>query len=114
MNFAEFKMSEPAQSMFRKMGILPYLAGANSWRSLRALIVDWNDNQERGAFVDIARRCDGVCSSGERILLHAILYVTNFAWLADELSDGHAWRNMNRASGEFQRCIAACIAAEVY
>jgi hypothetical protein len=113
MNFAEFKMSRPAQSMFRKMDLLPYLAGAGSWRDLRELIVDFNKPDE-GNFVNAARQCDGVCSSGERVLLHAILYVTDFAWLADELADGSAWRNMNRASGDHQRCVAACIGAEVY
>lgn len=113
MNFREFKMSQPAISMFRKLGLLPYLAGAESWRSLRELIVHYNDC-DKGLFVDAVRQCDGVCSSGERILLHAICYVTDFAWLADELGGDKVWRNMDRASGEFKRCIAACVGAEVY
>lgn len=120
MNFAEFKASAPARSMFRKLGLLDYLDSAGSWRSLRHTIVDFNDC-DQGNFVKLARQCDGVCSSGERILLHAICYVTDFAWLADELAGvdkkrktSRVWQNMDRASGEFQRCVAACIAAEVY
>lgn len=120
MNFKEFKASQPARSMFRKMGLLEHLEAALSWRDLREIIVHFN-NPDEGKFVKVARQCDGVCSSGERILLHAICYVTDFAWLADELAGidkkrktSTVWQNMNRASGEFQRCIAACIGAEVY
>jgi hypothetical protein len=103
--------------MFRKLDLTDILDAATSWRSLRALIVDFNDPDE-GHFVDRARDCDGVASSGERILLHAICYVTDFAWLADELAGtdktgGTAWRNMDRASGEHRRCVAACIGAEI-
>ncbi|QPF81624.1 hypothetical protein IC762_17505 [Bradyrhizobium genosp. L] len=113
MNFAEFKMSQPARIMFRKMGLLDHLAAASSWRDLRELIVEFN-HPDQGNFVKRVRECDGVCSSGERILLHAICYVTDFAWLADDLAEGSVWRDMSRASGDFQRAVAACIAAEVY
>ena len=112
MTFAEFKAGAPARAMFRKMGLQEYLEAAQSWRSLRKLIVHFNDAEE-GNFAALARDCDGVASSGERVLLHAILYVTDFAWLADELAEGKAWRNMDRASGEHRRAVAACIGAEV-
>jgi hypothetical protein len=118
MTFAEFKRSDPARSMFRKLGLLEYLEVASSWRSLRALIVDFNDDSDgKYPFVDLARQCDGVASSGERVLLHAILYVTDFAWLADELGTddkgrSRVWQNMDRASGEHRKCVAACIGAE--
>lgn len=108
MNFAEFKAGQPARSMFRKMGLLEYLDAAKNWRSLRSLIVDFN-GCDKGLFVKIAKQCDGVCSSGERVLLHAILYVTDFAWLADELQSRGVWQNMDRAGGDWQRSIAACI-----
>jgi hypothetical protein len=80
---------------------------------LRSLIVDFNDNKKRGAFVESARLVDGVASSGERVLLHAILYVTDFAWLADELGAGCVWRHMNRTDGDWRRAVAACIGAEL-
>jgi hypothetical protein len=113
MDFKTFKASDPARSMFRKLGHLDYLEAAESWRMLRRLIVDLNDNHNRGCFVDAARHCDGVASSGERILLHAILHVTDFDWLADELSEGRTWRGMNNASGNYRDCVAACIAADI-
>jgi hypothetical protein len=52
---------------------------------LRTLIVKFNDCDE-GNFVKLVRNCDGVASSGERVLLHAICYACDFAWLADELA----------------------------
>jgi len=112
MDFASFKASQPAQAMFRKLGLEAYLGAATSWRSLRTLIVHFNDC-DAGNFVALARQCNGVCSSGERVLLHAILYVTDFAWLADELTDGRAWQRMDRTSGDWRRAVAACIGAEV-
>ncbi len=113
MTFDEFKASEPAQSMFRKLGLSEYLEAADSWRMLRALLVHYNDTLDRGAVVKIARRCDGVCSSGERVLLHAILYAVDFAWLSDKMDGAHAWRRLANVSGEWRRAVAACIAAEV-
>jgi hypothetical protein len=111
MNFNEFQASEPARAMFRKLGLLDILEEARNWRALRGLVVDFN-GCDQGNFVKLARRCDGVSSSGERILLHAICYVTDFAWLADELGGKKVWQNMDRASGEWCRAIAACIAAQ--
>ena len=40
MDFAEFKSGQPAKAMFRKLGLCEYLEAANSWRSLRALIME--------------------------------------------------------------------------
>lgn len=112
MDFRQFKASRPARDMFAKMGLQDHLEAAPSWRGLRAMIVHFN-NPDEGNFVKLARRCNGVCSSGERILLHAILYATDFAWLADELTDGRAWRDMDYASGEYRAAVAACVGAEV-
>ena len=113
MTFKQFQASEPAKIMFSKLGLEEYLEAAQSWRQLREHIVQFN-GCDRGNFVKRVRRCDGVCSSGERILLHAICYVADFAWLADDLGGKEVWQNMSRASGDFQRAVAACIAAEVY
>jgi len=113
MNFASFQAGEPARAMFRKLGLSEYLEAATSWRALRALVVDFN-GCDQGNFVKLARQCDGVSSSGERVLLHAILYVTDFAWLADELTGDGAWQQMDRASGDHRQAVAACIGAEVY
>lgn len=115
MTFDQFKNGQPAQSMFRKLGLAEHLDAASSWRALRSLIVDFNQC-DQGKFVELVKRCDGVCSSGERILLHAICYACDFAWLADQLQTGSrnksgrgVWQNMDRASGEFGCAVAACI-----
>lgn len=114
MTFEQFKSGQPAQSMFRKLGLSEYLDAATSWRVLRAIIVDFNACDE-GNFVKLVKQCNGVCSSGERILLHAICYACDFAWLADQLQTGKrdfnkgVWQNMDRASGEFGCAVAACI-----
>jgi hypothetical protein len=120
LDFAWFKQSAPAGQMFRKLGLEEYLEAATSWRALRSLIVDFN-GCDRGDFVKLVRECDGVCSSGERVLLHAIATVCDFAWLADELTTEvkgappaniyGAWQRMNRASGDHLRAVAACILA---
>jgi hypothetical protein len=111
MNFASFKASQPAQALFRKMGLTQYLEAADSWRALHTLIVDYNDC-DKGRFVAAARRCAAVCSSGEQVLLHAVLYATDFAWLADELDDGHTWRRMHDVGGSHRQAVAACIAGK--
>lgn len=114
MDFKAFQSCDPARAIFRAMGLLDYLESSTSWRALRALIVDYNDC-DAGHFVKAARKYDGVCSSGERVLLHAILYVTDFAWLADELdAEGRGtWRQFDRVGGDHRRAVAACIGAEV-
>lgn len=111
MNFIKFKNSYPVKTMFRSMGLDQYLQASVSWRSLRELIVDFNACDE-GNFVDAVRRRDGTASSGERILLHAICYACDFAWLADELTGGRAWQRMDSAGGDFRRAVAACISQE--
>lgn len=116
LNFAGFKAGHPAAAMFRKLGLEEYLQEATSWRHLRALIVAFNDPGV-GRFVELVRQCNGVCSSGERTLLHAIATVCDFAWLADELAQkrakqhGGTWRLMSCASGSWLHAVAACILA---
>jgi hypothetical protein len=111
MNFLAFKNSQPAQAMFRKLGVPQLLEAAQSWRSLRKLIVDFNDC-DKGYFVDRARACEGQVSSGERVLLQAILYASDFAWLADEFAADRTWRRMDDVGGEWREAVAACIALQ--
>lgn len=113
MDFMEFQKSVPARSIFRALGLGDYLESAVSWRSLRTLIVAFNDC-DAGNFVEVARKYAGVCSSGEGVLLRAILYVTDFAWLADELDKKRGtWRQFDRVSGEHLGCVVACIGANL-
>lgn len=116
LSFAAFRQSQPARSMFHKLGLEKYLEASTSWRVLRHLIVDFND-PDVGHFVKLVRQCDGVCSSGERVLLHAIATACDFAWLADELGTAAKrrgegpWQRMNSAGGEWLRAVAACVLA---
>lgn len=110
MNFRTFKSGQPGREMFRGLGIADLLAAAESWDGLRSLVVAFND-QDKGHFVDAVRRRDGTASSGERVLLHAICFACDFAWLADELSNGKAWQRMDSPSGAWRQAVAACIAA---
>ena len=107
-----FKSSGPARAAFRSMRLSECLSAASSWQDLRSLIVEYNGRDD-GRFVEAARRYDSRCSSGEGVLLHPILHVTDFAWLADELDDGRTWRRMDNASGEHRQAVAACIAAAI-
>jgi hypothetical protein len=111
MTFAEFKACQPARAIFEKLGLTDYLEAATSWHMLRHLIVEFND-PDKGRFVKIAMRCDGVASSGERVLLHAVLCATDFAWLADKLTKGRAWQRMEFADSDWRKAAAACIAME--
>lgn len=122
--FEAFKAGEPGRDIVSRLCLSEYMEAATSWQTFRSLVTDLNDNKDRGCVVDIARSVDGVCSSGERILLHAILYALDFAWLADELAGvtrherdgeeivaGRVWRDMNRVSGPHMRAVQACIGA---
>ena len=106
----------PGGDMLRGLGLGWALGRAHSWRSLRALVIDWNDPDGRrgrkARFVDAVRTRDGTASSGERPLLHAIAAAMDFAWLADELAGGRSWRIMDSAGGAHQRAILACILQE--
>lgn len=110
MTFAEFQAGAPARAIFMKLGLIEILEVADSWKLLRKLIVDYNGADE-GRFVALVRNCDAVASSGERVMLHAICYAVDFAWLADELDTSDTWRRMDRAAGDWCRAVAACIEA---
>ena len=114
MGFDAFKESDPAQSMFRSLRLEKLLQASETWNELQAQIVAFNSAE--GHFVERVRHRDGVASTGERVLLHAICFATDFAWLADELDtteeSGRAWRRMEYSSGEYRAAVAACIARE--
>ena len=112
MSFSAFRKSEPAIEIFGKLGLSEILEQAESWRSLREAIVAFN-GADQGNFVKKARALEGVASSGERILLHAILYVTDFAWLADEFAGGAAWQSMHKVYGAWRLAVAYCIMADI-
>jgi hypothetical protein len=110
MKFDEFQ-SGPPLSIMTALGprFRSALEAATSYAGFRKAIVDLNDNQDRGCFIDAARRYGGVCSAGERELLKAICLLCDFALVADEISAGEAYVNMTRCGGDFRRAFAACI-----
>jgi hypothetical protein len=112
MDFAQFKSGCPAQAMFRRMGLIKYLEAANSWRALQDIIIRHNNKADGGAFVAAAKHYAGQCSSGEQVVLHALLYALDFASLADELDGGWTWRRMNKVSGAHRQAVVACIRLE--
>ncbi|WP_296714475.1 hypothetical protein [Rhodoblastus sp.] len=112
MSFHSFKNSRPAREVFTGLQLANYLEQAESWELLRIMIVAFNGCDE-GNFVKRARNYDRVCSSGEGILLRAILYVTDFAWLADELDEGRTWQRLGDLSGSYRQAVAACISTEL-
>ena len=111
MDFRSFKECLPVRQMSDAMNIGELLRAAQSWDHLRRAVVRQNDERD-GQYVEAARRHAGECSSGERVLLHALLYATDFAWLADELDDGRTWRRFGNASGDHREAVIACMQLE--
>jgi hypothetical protein len=115
--FETFKKNNAAREIFGRLDVLELLDDAGSWEDLRFLVVRYNDRQTDCAFVRRARELDGVASSGERVLLHAILSATDFAWLADEMDtapnhDCWVWRRFDVLSGSWRHALMCCIAQQ--
>lgn len=115
MDFETFKASEPAQSMFRRLGMAEILEQSETWRELQRNVVDFNDyTGGNGHFVDRVQKAAGKMSSGERVLLNAICHATDFSWLANKLDTKDrksvAWTRMDFVSGTYRQAVAACIA----
>jgi hypothetical protein len=83
------------------------MAASYTW--FRKAIIMLNAVDDRGSFVEAARRYADVCSPGERELLKGILLLTDFAYVADEISAGEAYGNMTRCGGPFRDALAACV-----
>lgn len=104
LTFNDFK-SGPGRAICQRLGLR--IDACASWDEFTLAAVRFNAG---GALVTRARDLDEVASSGERVLLHAILHAADFDWLADELTDGRAWRRMSSASGPYRNAVLACIA----
>lgn len=104
LHFADFSAG-PGGDICRRLGV--NIDKCTTWQAFTATMVLSN---RRGVLVDAARHLDGVASSGERAVLHAMLAAADFAWLADELSDGHTWRRLDHVYGDHRLAVAACLA----
>lgn len=108
-SYAQFKAGPPSRIM-AALGpaFLKALKSSNSYVEFTETIIRLNDGPS-GHFTKSARRFADACSPGERELLKGILMLTDFAHVADAISEGEAWINMTRASGIFREALAACI-----
>lgn len=80
-----------------------------TWSEFTAAMVHFNDKTD-GGLIEAARRLDGVGSTGERALLHAVLSAADFSRLADELSGGTVWLRLDYVFGDHRMALAACVA----
>lgn len=105
--FAHFR-DGPGGAMCRRLG-LEIVDDCQSWEEFTRIAVLYNDKSE-GRLVQSASALFGVASHGERPLIQAILVAADFAWLADELAEGEAWRQTESTSGRHRLALAACLA----
>lgn len=107
--YAQFKAGAP-RFIMAALGLLflETLDVMSTYDGFRKGIIALNEI-DRGCFVKAARRYARVCSPGERELLKGILLLTDFAHVADEISDGEAYGNMTRCGGDFREALAACV-----
>lgn len=96
--FADF-ISGPGGRTCQKLGLEPM-----SWTNLVDIASRAPD------LVDRARAFDGKASSGERVVLHAVLAASDFAWLADELSSGKTWGRIGFLDLPHRLAVAAVAA----
>jgi hypothetical protein len=109
MTYQDFKAGAPRRIMAALGPIfLEALDVMNTYSSFRKAIIMLND-ADRGCFVKAALCYGGVCSPGERELLKGIQLQTDFAHVADEISDGEVYANMTRCGGPFRAALAACV-----
>lgn len=111
MNFKEFKNCEPTLKVLEGLGLSECVSGCVDWYGFTKAVVGFND-QSGGRLVEDTKQYANSCSSGERVLLSAILYAADFSGLADNLDEGNTWRHFNRVSGLHRQAVVACIARQ--
>ena len=83
----------------------------NSWQSYRESFVAANGKDD-GTMVAGARNAAGYLSVGELSVLLAMLHAADFSWLADELSEGNMWRNLDYTRGEYAAAVGLAISRQ--
>ena len=117
LTFSGFK-GGPGGRMCTRLGL--DLTTIETWADLRRAAVNLNgdfktwltaDDDHVFPYVARAEEIARVASSGELVLLCAILTATDFATQADKISEGSAWWQIDRKiSGDYRLAVAACIA----
>ncbi len=111
MKFHDFKRNVAVASVLAALGLRDELQDSTSFGDLNFLAQP--DTDEDGEqFVRRVRRYAGVCSSGEAVVLAALLYLLGRDDLADEMDEGRTWHRIHRVSGEFRSAVAGCINPE--
>jgi len=106
-DFVSFR-DGPGGEICRRIGI--DISNQGCWTDYTRAMIVFNNQEQGGKLVKRARHFAGVASSGEHVLLTACLYAADFAWLADELSEGGTWRRVDKVSGAYRDAVAACVA----
>ena len=106
-DFVSFR-DGPGGEICRRIGV--DISNLGSWREYTRAMVVYNNQEQGGKLVRRARNFAGVACSGEYVLLTACLWAADFAWLADELSEGCMWQWMDKVSGDYRDATAACVA----
>lgn len=84
------------------------ISPCGTWNEYTGAMIEYN-NRPFGRMVEAAMRLNGVASSGERAVLHAVLAAGNFSAQADELSGGNTWDRMDGLGDKARESIAAAI-----
>jgi hypothetical protein len=111
MHFSEFKNNIGVTSVLAALGLREKLAAAESYAELKRR-ANYMNEDEWAHFNKRVERFAGHASSGEAVLLTALLYRLGYDELADNLDRGRTWRNMYSVSGEFRAAVAACVDPE--
>lgn len=109
LNLADF-LAGPGGKIARQLGLpADLLASCASWDELTSLAVSHNDHTDGGLW-HAGERLDGVLSTGERAVLHALLAALDFSRLADQLAgEPGTWRLLDFTHGTHAEAVAACI-----
>ncbi|MBP2229368.1 hypothetical protein J2847_002662 [Azospirillum agricola] len=109
LTLADF-LAGPGGDLLHRLGLpSDRLANCTGWAALRSLAVAHNDKMD-GELWDVAEQLNVVLSTGERVVLHALLAALDFSNLADKLTgDEGAWRLLDFAHGAHRDAVAAAI-----
>ncbi|MCW2283155.1 hypothetical protein M2323_000925 [Rhodoblastus acidophilus] len=108
MQFKKFKQNVGVKSVISAIGLGAKLEAATSYGDFRHKSTDFNGGDWE-VFVKRIDEYSSYCSSGEGVLLGALLYRLGYSNLADKVDNGLTWRNMSSVSGEFREAVVACI-----
>lgn len=111
LTFKDFR-DGPARDLLRRIGV--DISKCETWDEFTAYVVKVNDafNADEGKCGLVVKRAVAlypVLSTGERVLMEAVLHAADFTRIATELADGETWRNLNFTYGTFAEAVAAVI-----